>query len=104
MQRQIVLDMLDKDDAVEFVGEVLARSRDGDGKTPDPFFPFEEDAIDAVISQLVEITPRKVVNTMQQVLEELRLAGYDPKKGRVTVKVLDDTDVLEEVLGEGGIG
>lgn len=96
VQKMIALEMLEKDDAVKFVGEVLDRSRIHDGVSK-PFFPFEESAVDAVISSLVEITPRKVVNTMQQVLEEVRLTGFDPAKGSISTSVLDDGDILEEV-------
>ena len=102
IQRQIELAKLDKDDAVEFVREILACGRiDSDGESD--FFPFEEDAINTIASQLTEITPRKIVTTMQQVIEEVRLAGHDPADGRVSVEFLDENEIIEEVLGEGGV-
>ncbi|CUJ18387.1 Predicted ATPase (AAA+ superfamily) [Achromobacter xylosoxidans] len=102
IHRQIELVVLDKDDAVNFVREILNSSRvdpDGEGG----FFPFEETAIETIASQLTEITPRKVVTTMQQVIEEVRLAGHNPLDGAVSVEFLDENEILEEVLGEGGI-
>lgn len=102
IQRRIELPLLDKADAVEFVRSVLDNSRvDEDG--PRDFYPFDKSAVDAVASQLVEITPRKVVNTMQQVLEEVRLSGIDPRTTLITISELDTANILEEVLGEGGI-
>ena len=67
------------------------------------FFPFERGAIDAIASQLTEITPRKIVTSMQQVIEEVRLAGHDPANGPVSIEFLDDNEIVEEVLGEGGL-
>lgn len=102
IQRRIELSLLDKDDAVQFVVEIMDSSRvDPAGQTG--AFPFEHNAIDAIASQLVEITPRKVVNTMQQVIEEVRLSGLDPAKGAIGIADLDDADILSEVFGEGGI-
>lgn len=102
IKRQIELDGLDKDDAVDFVREILEKNRqDPEGEVG--YFPFEEAAIDTIASQLTEITPAKIVDTMQQVIEEVRLAGHDPAHGPVSVEFLDENEIVEEVLGEGGI-
>ena len=102
IHRQIELISLDKDDAVSFVLEILNSNRvDTDGEAA--YFPFEKSAIEAIASQLTEITPRKIVNTMQQVIEEVRLAGHNPAQGPVSVGFLDEHEILEEVLGEGGL-
>ncbi|TPN59646.1 hypothetical protein FJ981_04560 [Mesorhizobium sp. B1-1-4] len=102
IQRQIELHLLDRDDAVEFVVAILDRWRVDPAGQGGPF-PFERNSIEAITSQLVEITPRKIVNTMQEVLEEVRLAGKNPADGPVSIKDLDDGDILEEVFGAGGI-
>lgn len=102
IKRQIELVGLDKNDAVQFVREILSRNRldpEGDGE----FFPFEEAAIEAITSQLTEITPAKIVNIMQQVIEETRLAGHNPEDGPASSDFLDEHDIIEEVLGEGGV-
>lgn len=100
--RMIELSVLDKDDAVTFVRDILDKNRvDEDGITG--FFPFEEAAIDTIASQLSEITPRKIISTMQQVIEEVRLEGHDPGEAPVSVDFLDENDIVEEVLGEGGL-
>ena len=101
ISRQIELLVLDKDDAVGFVREILDNSR-VDTKGESDFFPFEKAAVEAIASNLTEITPRKIVNTMQQVIEEIRLVGHDPDEGRVSVDFLDEHDIIEEVLGDGG--
>lgn len=98
IQRQIELLVLDKEDAIGFVREVLDNSRvnpNGEGD----FFPFEKSAIESITSQLTDITPRKIVDTMQQVMEEVRLVGHNPDEGRVSVDFLDEHDIIEEVLG-----
>ena len=98
IQRQIELLGLDKDDAIEFVREVLDNNRvdpNGEGD----FFPFEKSAIESIASQLTEITPRKIVDKMQQIMEEVRLVGHDPDEGRVSLDFLDEHDIIEEVLG-----
>ena len=102
IKRQIELITLDKDDAVEFVRAILENNRidpDGEGV----YFPFEKAAIDTIASQLTEITPAKIVDTMQQVLEESRLAGHNPEDGPVSSDFLDEHEIIDEVLGEGGV-
>ncbi len=102
IHRQIELVGFDKDDTVSFVREILNSNRaDPEGEVD--FFPFEEAAIEAIASQLTEITPRKIVTTMQQVIEEARLVGHDPAEGPVSIEFLDENEIIEEVLGEGGV-
>lgn len=102
IQRQIELFVLDKDDAVNFVKEILENNR-ADPSGEGGFFPFEEAAIEMIASQRTEITPRKIVTMMQQIVEEVRLAGHDPSDGPISVEFLDDEEILDEVLGEGGV-
>ena len=102
INRQIELSVLDKTDSVNFVKEILDNNRvDPNGESG--FFPFEEGAIHSIASQLTEITPRKIITTMQQVIEEVRLVGHDPADGSVSVDFLDEHEIVEEVLGEGGV-
>lgn len=98
IHRQIELVVLNKDDAVSFVKEILENNR-VDQAGPSDFFPFEEEAIHGIASQLTEITPRKIVNTMQQVLEEVRLVGHDPDEGAISLDILDEHDIIEDILG-----
>jgi hypothetical protein len=99
--RQLHFDMLDRNSAVTFVKDVLDENRATEDKSKSGAFPFDDDAITALMSQLREITPRKVVNTMQQVIEELRLQNFDPSKKPVTPPVLDELDIMDAVFGEG---
>ena len=98
IKRQIELIGLDKDDAVEFVREILESNRRNKGRKSG-FFPFEKAAIDTIASQLTEITPAKIVDTMQQIIEEVRLAGHNPEDDPVSSDFLDEHDIIEEVLG-----
>jgi hypothetical protein len=40
---------------------------------------------------------------MRQILEEVRLAGFDPSLGTIDVAFMDEHDIIDEVLGNGGI-
>ncbi|MCA3034210.1 MAG: hypothetical protein ING33_03225 [Rhodocyclaceae bacterium] len=101
VSRQVVMQLLDLDEAKVFVRDILDNDSvraDKSGKRG--YYPFDEGAVQTVVSQIVSITPRKVINAMQQVLEEVRLLGYDFSKGPVTAKYLDDNDIIEDVLGQ----
>lgn len=98
IHRQIELTVLDKNDAVNFVKEILKSNRlSSKGKSG--FFPFEQSAIDSIASQLTEITPRKIVDTMQQIMEEVRLVGHNPGAETVSLEFLDEHEIIEDVLG-----
>ena len=101
IHRQIEMSILDKDDTVDFVRNILDSNRlQGEGQHG--YFPFERGAVEGIASHLTEITPRKIVTTMQQVIEEARLAGHDPDAGPVSLDFLDEHDIVEEVLGDVG--
>jgi AAA ATPase domain len=99
--RQVHFDLLDRDAAIDFVKNILEKSRPPGAVVPSAFFPFDEDSVNAVMSQLREITPRKVVNTMQQVTEECRIAEANPAAGPITPDILDELGVLDSVFGDG---
>jgi len=40
---------------------------------------------------------------MQNVIEELRLEGYDPSSGPVSNQILEDLEVLDTVFGDGAM-
>ena len=97
--RQIELPLLGQDEAVEFVGEILDHSRlDPEGDRG--YFPFERVAVENVAARIPEITPRKIVNAMHEVIEGARLAGHDPEQGPVSLQFLDENDIVEEALHE----
>lgn len=99
IHKRIHLDTMDRDDAVEFVKSILDEWRlDPDG--PTGFFPFDEEAVTAIAGHLNRITPRKIIDVMQQVIEEVRLAGLDPRTSVADETFLDDNEILEEVLGD----
>jgi hypothetical protein len=96
VSKQIILAYLQPDEAKEFVRAILDTARN-DSSGPSGFFPFTEDAIQAAVSQIVSITPRKIVNMMQQVIEECRLAGLDPAKAPISASDLDAHEVWEMI-------
>lgn len=97
VSKQIVLEYLQPDEAKLFVKEILQTARVDANKKKQGFFPFTEDAIVAGVSQIVSITPRKIIDMMQQVIEECRLAGMDPSKGTITADMLDKAAIWESI-------
>lgn len=96
VSHQIILDFMQPEEAKIFVREILDTARiDSTEKTG--YYPFSEEAIEMIVSQIVSITARKIVNKMQQLIEEARLAGIDPTKGLITSQVLDENNVWEEI-------
>jgi len=104
VSRRISFDTMDRAAAVDFVRAIMDSEENRLNATgPRGFFPFEEDAVDAVASGLVKITPRKIINVMQQVLEEVRLSGLNPSLRTADMSYLDEHDILYEVTGDGGL-
>jgi hypothetical protein len=99
IQKRIHLDTMDRDSAVEFVRRILDEWRvDSAGEAG--FFPFDEDAVVAIAGRLNRITPRKIIDIMQQILEEVRLTGLDPRKNIANEAFLDDNENIEEILDD----
>jgi hypothetical protein len=98
VSRQIVMNFLQLDEAKLFIKGILDTARIDVSKRAG-FFPFEDDTIHGIVSQIVSITPRKVINAMQQILEEVRLLNVDPTQGLITTAFLEDNGIIDEVLG-----
>lgn len=101
MGRQIAFSVLDRQSAVEFAIEVM----DSDPMRldrSDPAklgaFPFSPEALDAVLGSISFRTPRKVVNVLQQLIEEARLKDLDPRGGAITVEQLDQSEILDDLI------
>jgi len=95
VNRQIKMNRLEFEEAKLFVKGILDNARvnqDGDKG----YYPFEESAIEKIISQMVAMTPRNIINNMQQILEEIRLCGYEPAKGLVSTEFLETHRIIEE--------
>jgi len=92
----IVLDFLQPDEAKDFVKEILNTAR-VDPKRKRDYFPFTDGAVEAIVSTLVSITPRKIVNKMQQLIEECRLKGINPATGAITPETLDSHKIWEAI-------
>jgi hypothetical protein len=99
IQKRIYLDLMDRDTAVRFVHEIFRENR-LDQNGPDEFDPFDEEAVISIVGHLNRITPRKIIDVMQQALEEVRLAGLDPASARADEQFLEQHDIIEEVLGD----
>lgn len=97
VSRMISINLLQVEEAKTFVRDILDSNRIDSAKAAG-YFPFEEQAIQGVVSQIVAITPRKVINTMQQIIEEIRLLGYDLSKGPVSQAYLDDNDIIVDLV------
>lgn len=97
VSKQIVLQTLPQQDAKDFVAGILNHERVSN-PDPEPFRPFTESAVDSIVAQMSAITPRRIMKTMERVLELVRTEGFDPKKdGLVTSQFLDDHGITDEV-------
>ncbi len=94
--KKIELPFMQPSDAKIFAKDILNTARIDSTKNTD-YFPFSEDAIDTAVSGLVSITPRKIMDRMQQLLEEVRIADIDPLQGVITTQILDSSNIWEEV-------
>lgn len=103
MTRKIEFSFLDQSAAKTFIRDVLdLESHRIDLASPAKrgYFPLTEDAAAEIVSHLRQITPRDVVNTMQQVLEEMRLAEVDLSDGPMDSATMDDKGILDFILDE----
>lgn len=100
LTRQIILNPMSPAEAKGFIKEILdSERRNYDGLTG--YYPFEESAIDLIVGNLVTITPRKIINTMQQTIEEIRLLDFMPSRDNlITRNYLDGTDIIVDILGD----
>jgi polyhydroxyalkanoate synthesis regulator phasin len=96
VSKQIVLDYLQPEEAKLFVKDILNSARVDKKKKVD-YFPFTEDAVATCVSEIVSITPRKVIDRMLQVLEECRLAGMNPSKSPIATEMLDKAKIWEMI-------
>lgn len=97
IQKEIELHSLSREDTLKFVHEILNSNRVRNDENGG-YFPFNEQAIDAIVSNLTEITPRKIVKAMQQIIEEARLSGHDPNDGPISLEYLDEKEIIDEIL------
>ena len=99
--RQIAFSVLDRQAAVDFAIEIMdAPAMRVATDVPEKLgsFPFTKEALEAVLGSVSFRTPRKVVNVVQQLIEEARLADLDPAAGPITVEQLDQSAILDELL------
>jgi hypothetical protein len=103
MTRKIEFSFLDQTLAKSFIRDVLDLDANRIAKD-DPakrgYFPLTEEAVAEIVSHLRSITPRDVVNTMQQVLEEMRLAEVDVSSGPMDAATMEDKNILDFILDE----
>jgi hypothetical protein len=99
MTRKVEFEFLDQDAAKTFIRQVLDQDRvDPQDSERSGYFPLDEGSVGLIVSHLREITPRDVVNTMQQILEEIRLAGIESEDFPVTVDTLEGRGVIDFIF------
>lgn len=99
MTRKVEFEFLDQTAAKVFVQQVLDQARVApEAAEKSGYFPLAEESIALIVSHLREITPRDVVSTMQQILEEVRLANIGPESFPVTVDTLEEKGVMEFIF------
>lgn len=101
VNRQIEFAVLDKSAAASFAIKIMDEWRvDATLEDQTGAFPFTPEAIDGLVGQISFRTPRKVVNSMQQAIEEARLVDLDPSVDPITVQDLDDNGIVDSIFGD----
>lgn len=65
----VELPSMQPDEAKLFIQEQLAGFRRPDFVAPSPFYPFTEQAIDAALERIIDMTPRNIFKSLRAVLE-----------------------------------
>jgi hypothetical protein len=99
VSRQIVMQTLPQNEAMEFITGILDTQRaDPDlSKGRTGYFPFDMDAVKDIVSEMSSITPRRLMKAMERVIEACRRAGADPTSGRISSQFLQDNGIMDEI-------
>jgi hypothetical protein len=68
-RKYVELPTMQPAEAKLFIRQQLEGFRKPDFVTPSPFYPFSEDAIDAALERIVDMTPRNIFKMLRAVLE-----------------------------------
>lgn len=96
VSRQIIMQTLPQQEAKDFIAGILESDR-ATLPEPDAYRPFDEGAVDSIVSQMSSITPRRIMKVMYRVLEHARTCGHDPTTGPITSTFLDDNGITDEI-------
>lgn len=96
VSKQIVMKTLPQQEAKEFILGILEHDR-VEKPEKEPFRPFDENAIDTIVSQMSSITPRRIMKVMARVVETARTAGLDPSKELASSDFLDENGITDEI-------
>ena len=96
VSRQIVMQTLPQQEAKDFIAGILQHDRSTVPEA-DLFRPFDEGAIDSIVSQMSSITPRRIMKVMARVLEQARTFGHNPAEGAITSAFLDDNGITDDI-------
>ena len=96
IDRSIELSLLDKSQALMFIKGMLMNRR---VVPDDSFFPFSVDAVEYIVDQINQMTPRRLVKAMYETIEQIRLEGFLPSETNlVSLDALDDLGIMEEII------
>ena len=89
----IEVPILNDEQAVEFLEAQIAHFRIDGADVPNPYYPFEEDSIVAIVEHVTESTPRNLFIQCKRVLERsIRRKGLEPPE-------VITRDMVDEILG-----
>jgi hypothetical protein len=99
VSKQIAMQVMPQHEAMEFIAGILDSNRVDSNNTSGRtrFYPFDVDAVRAIVSEMSSITPRKIMKVMSRVLGECRRAGADPAQGRITEDFLRQHGIMDEI-------
>ncbi|KVD44561.1 hypothetical protein WS61_15940 [Burkholderia sp. ABCPW 11] len=75
-RKYIELPAMQPEEAKEFVREQLVGFRREGFDSPSDYYPFSEDAIDAALERIIDMTPRNIFKVLRAILERA-IRRYD---------------------------
>ncbi len=75
-RKYVELPAMEAQEAKQFIREQLIGFRKPDFVPPNPYYPFSEEAIDAALERIIDMTPRNIFKVLRAVLERA-IRRYD---------------------------
>ena len=95
--KQIHLALMNQEDSINFIKSILNNHRENDTDINNGAYPFDDDALNLITSQITSVTPRKIMRNLHEILEELRLQDFDPESNIITADILQEKNILDDI-------
>ena len=98
---RINLQNMDQQETIDFISTIINKHR-VEETTSDNLFPFNEEAMQEITSQLTSIKPRKIINNMQSLIESVRLSDHPiSPDSPINLDVINNLSLLDQLNDNG---